>query len=121
ISLLLRSCSWVLGRIGWPLRVQSSSQHLLNALRCGLDGLSPIPHDYERRDDGERDKKGPRREGEVSEERHGAQCTHPYGRNRGFHVFGLHDGSLPTLCCFRCSQMHTAVAGRSLSQMSVRG
>lgn len=85
----------------------SLSQRLLNALRCGLDRLSPIPHDDQRRDNGEREKKGPGREGEVSVERHGEQYTHPYGRDRSFHVFRLHDGSLSTLCNFRCSQMHT--------------
>jgi hypothetical protein len=56
-----------------PSRAESSPQHLLNALRCGLDGVFPKPHHYERREDGERDKKDPRRKGEVSEERYGAQ------------------------------------------------
>ena len=88
----------------------SSSQHFLNAFRCGLDGVSPIPHYYERRKDGERNEKDPRRKGEVYEERHGAQCTYPYGRDRGFHVFRLHAVRVPTLCRCRCSQMHTVAA-----------
>jgi len=99
-------------------RAELSSQHLLNALRCGLDGVSPKPHHYERRGDGEREKKDPRRKGEVSEERHGAQCTHPYGRDRGFHVVLLHAASVPTLCRFRCSRMHTAAGGLDVATSS---
>jgi len=88
-------------------RTSPLSQHSLNALRQRLDWRPPISHQHDRGNDSQRSKEEQSRKGEVSDERHHGQRTHPSGRNRGFHVYGSHHPTLSGSCGSGCSELNT--------------